>query len=265
MYINEINQKARQLSNVINPNVIDTFDINQEGAPTYDGTFKTIYDMVKAGQIKLLTQYGQVVGISVNPGTNDLAMDNLAARSFSRAYTESRAMRYVQVALTLATAGVEVSEIDESDGIKIYLLTDGKVLNDNLTVISELTEEQKEIATVDNVKELLDSNMQSVIQESRHTCPTTTVSADRGRIGRPVIHTPVSELPSEVTLTAEELAGIPRDVHSRQDYLKRHLKRTYDHFLAAGYDPSVQYHTDGSVTISNIKWGRSTTPSERQR
>lgn len=230
MYQNEINSKARKLARVISNQTLPVLDLSEDhGAPKYNGSFKEIYKLVQEGKIKLLTEGSNVLGISVDSGMASIELDNIAGRNFGKVYDMYTAEKYIKAALILQQSGVQVGDIDKD---KIYLYRDGKILNLNCDVIVELSDEQLQNATMENIRELLDK----AYDEKYHQCAPARQSNVSRQSG---------SLPSQVTIPAGEAGNV-----------KRYLRQQYGHYLAKGVEPQVRHNADGSVEVSGIEWGR---------
>lgn len=231
MDINKINQKAKQLSKVISTEV-PTFDLSQPTAIEYDGSFKSIYNMVMQDKIKLLLKNGSVVGISVNSGTGSVEEDNLASYKFAEAYDSYDAMQYVNAAFILKNAGVVVDDIDESKGeIHIYLYRQGKMLDINCDVLVDVSDNND--VTLSNVRQKIDEAYAAL-----HACEQCA-SDDEVEFDE--------ELPEEVEIDEDDVI----EAGSIADY----LRETYGHYLAKGNEFEWDYNDD-VYTVWNIKWGR---------
>lgn len=236
MNINEIKEQANKFSRVTDPRQIETFDLNRQDAPKYEGTFAEIYDMVLWGKIKLLTQGDQVVGISVNSGTNNVEMDNLAGRNFSKAYCCKDVMAMVKTAMALNVAGLGPDDIvEDKDGVKIYLYSKGKVINIYGDTLAELGEGEN--ATYDNIREILDAKMVKQIPISRVT----------------------DELPDTEVIESGNV-----DASSLKS-IRAYLKNKYHNCLEKGTRPDVDILPNGDVKLTNIRWGRPMVRGEVER
>ena len=230
MYQDEINSKARKLARVISNQTLPVLDLSEDhGAPKYEGSFKEIYKLVKEGKIKLLTEGSNVLGISVDSGMGSIELDNIAGRNFGKVYDMYKAEQYVRTALILQQSGVQVGDIDNN---KIYLYRDGKILNLDCEVIVELSDEQLQKATMENIRELLDK----AYEEKYNQCAPAKQSN---------VNKQSESLPSQVSVPASEAGNV-----------KRYLRQHYGHYLAKGVELQVKYNDDGSAEVSGIEWGR---------
>ena len=241
-----INQKARELSRVINNVEIPSIDLSATYSfAEYDGSFRTIYNLVLMKRIKVLERGGVICGISVDSGEDSIEKDNIAGEKFSKAYSQMKAMRYIQTAMILITAGVIVDDIVEKPNVRIYLYREGKVLDDSGNVVVALTNEELSKATMDNIREMLDNAMS--IKSS------TKTSTSKSK--------PKQDLPSEVVFTRDDVV---KKLYKYDDCIptavKKYLRETYNHYLAK--DNKMKIYVDDndsnvmSVRVSDIRWGR---------
>ena len=98
---------------------VGSLELN-ENPYTYEGTFMEIYNLVKAGNLKLLKRSGMTVGISVG-GHETIEQDNLAARAFERAFGCKPIMQYVDLAIQLVEANLIPSKVT-SDPFRVEIL-----------------------------------------------------------------------------------------------------------------------------------------------
>lgn len=240
----KIIEQAKKLSKVLNNITLEEIDLNNtEGIPTYDGSFKTIYNMVKENKIKLLTRNGVVVGISVDSGTGSLEKDNLAAENFSKVYSIYTVRVYMGTTMMLLKAGVEVNDIvEEKNSVKIYLYREGKILNEYGETIVELSDEDLEGVTMDNIREVLDEAYNAkYASKQEHTAPRA-YNVDN------------------VVISADEAHNV--DISSTSS-IKRYLRNKYQRYLQGGCVPQAVRNDDGSITISDIAWGRTMSRDEK--
>lgn len=86
-------------------------------APTYAGTFTELYELVKSEKVTLVTQNdGQVIGIYVESGTNNVMLDDLAGRNFQKAYGSKPMMQWVEILVDAVHTGKEITKINEEEG-----------------------------------------------------------------------------------------------------------------------------------------------------
>ena len=241
----KIIEQAKKISKVLNNITLRKIDLDDtEGVPTYDGSFKTIYNMVKENKIKLLTRNGGVVGISVDSGTGSLEKDNLAAVNFSKVYSIYTAETYVGTTMMLLKAGVEVNDIvEENSSVKIYLYREGKILNAYGEAVIELSDEDLEGITMDNIREALDEAYNAkYAPKHEHTAPKTVES-------------------DNIVIPADEARNV--DISSTSA-IKRYLRNKYQRFLQGGCVPQATENEDGSITVSDVAWGRTMSRDEKQ-
>lgn len=232
--IDIINQKARQISKVINCTTVPTLSLDPtEGDPHYDGSFATIYQMVMEGRIKYMTHNDQIVGISIDSGTGSTEQDNIAAARFAQAYSFGKLFDYLETAFALKNAGVEVNDIVEQNGnVFIYLYRQGKILNDCCDTVVEISQDKLEEATMENIRQLLD---QALGAQSGQQIPTTRTHNEH--------------LPSEVEVSEDEVF--------RHGNLANYLRKTYGHYLAKGHRFNSQYiGSTKTFKATDIEWGR---------
>ena len=240
----QVQEKARQIARIISDERLEELALDKvEGVPTYDGTFKTIYNMVKENQIKLLTRYGQVVGMSVNSGTGSVELDNVAAERFNHAYDAYTAYNYLQTAMALKKARAQVDDIVEESGkVKIYLYGEGKILDEQCNIVVALNDEQVREATMENVRQLLDDAYEAkYASKHEHTAPRECDS-------------------DNLVIPADEAHNV--DISSTSA-IKRYLRNKYQRFLQGGCVPQAVRNDDGSITVSDIAWGRTMSRDEK--
>lgn len=82
----------------------------QKEARVYEGTFTELVNLVNADQVKLVRNYGQVVGIYVESGCDDLMLDELSGRNFESVYRCKPIMQWVSI---IADADGSIENINE--------------------------------------------------------------------------------------------------------------------------------------------------------
>lgn len=229
-----INQKARQISKVINCTTVPTLSLDPtEDDAHYDGSFTTIYQMVRKGRIKYMTYNDQIVGISIDSGTGSTDEDNITAARFAQAYSFSKMINYLETAFALKNAGVVVNDIVEQNGnVLIYLYRQGKILNGCCDTVVEISQDKVEQATMENIRQLLDEALEA---QSGQQIPITQTHNE--------------DLPSEVEVSEDEVF--------RYGNLANYLRKTYGHYLAKGHRFNSQYiGSTKTFKATDIEWGR---------
>lgn len=100
-------------------------ELSKEAAP---GTFKEILDMVYADHIiPLVDNTGAILGISVNPGCNDILKDNIARMIFEKRYAMLPVMVWVLKALECKATGKVITDVAENSetGEVVITLSNG--------------------------------------------------------------------------------------------------------------------------------------------
>ena len=234
MNANEILNKARQLNKFANL-TLPTIDIKEkQNAIKYDGSFKTIYDLVMTDKLKLFTDGDILLGLSIDSGAKSIEEDIWASENFARAYTPHTAYKYSQSALALKAANIIVDAI--KDDKYLFLYTAGKVLDLNLDEVVTLSTIELAEATLDNIYEMLETALSAKIQASSQT----------------------QDLPSRVVVEASEIP----EINLRK--IKSYLKNKYNHFIAKNCELTYNYDSEtDTIIIENIEWGRKVSSTER--
>lgn len=250
MNANEILNKARQLNKFANL-TLPTIDIaEKQNAIKYDGSFKTIYDLVMADKLKLFTDGDILLGLSIDSGAKSIEQDIWASENFARAYTPHTAYKYSQAALALKAANIIVDAI--KDDKYLFLYAAGKVLDLDLDEVVTLSTIELAEATLDNIYEMLETALTAKITTSSQTSNTPSSTAQ----------TPASsqtqDLPSRVVVEASEIP----EANLRK--IKSYLKNKYNHFIAKNCELTYNYDSEaGTIVIENIEWGRKVSSTER--
>lgn len=250
MNANEILNKARQLNKFANLTV-PTIDIaEKQNAIKYDGSFKTIYDLVMADKLKLFTDGDILLGLSIDSGAKSIEEDIWASENFARAYTPHNAYKYSQAALALKAANIIVDAI--KDDKYLFLYAAGKVLDLDLDEVVTLSTIELAEATLDNIYEMLETALTAKITTSSQTSNNHSSTAQ----------TPASsqtqDLPSRVVVEASEIP----EANLRK--IKSYLKNTYNHFIAKNCELTYNYDSEAdTIIIENIEWGRKVSSTER--
>lgn len=234
MNANEILNKARQLNKFANL-TLPIIDIaEKQNAIKYDGSFKTIYDLVMADKLKLFTDGDILLGLSINSGAKSIEEDIWASENFARAYTPHTAYKYSQAALALKAANIIVDAI--KDDKYLFLYAAGKVLDLDLDEVVTLSTIELAEATLDNIYEMLETALSEKIATSSQT----------------------QDLPSRVVVEASEIP----EANLRK--IKSYLKNKYNHFIAKNCELTYNYDSEaGTIVIENIEWGRKVSSTER--
>ena len=265
MNANEILNKARQLNKFANLTV-PTIDIaEKQNAIKYDGSFKTIYDLVMADKLKLFTDGDILLGLSIDSGAKSIEEDIWAGENFARAYTPHNAYKYSQAALALKAANIIVDAI--KDDKYLFLYAAGKVLDLDLDEVVTLSTIELAEATLDNIYEMLETALTAKITTNSQTSnnPSSTVQTLPSEAVLETalsVKTPASsqtqDLPNRVVVEASEIP----EVNLRK--IKSYLKNKYNHFIAKNCELTYNYNSEaGTIIIENIEWGRKVSSTER--
>lgn len=194
-----------------------------ENPYTYEGTFMEIYNLVKAGNLKLLKRSGMTVGISVG-GHETIEQDNLAARAFERAFGSKPVMQYVDLAIQLVEANLIPSKVT-NDPLRVEILN-GLVTLDLMG---------REVAT--NPEPEQDEDEEELDEDE--------------------------ELVEDDETDEDDEYIVPADVAAKgKTAIKAYVRKEAGRCFARGADPIYEYLDDGRVQVTCIQWGRKLTRAE---